>query len=44
MKVLCGIGYVQKLSRAMSKLSNFAISFPIICINSVAQAIDISRH
>jgi amino acid transporter len=43
-KVLHGIGYAQELSRSMSKFSNFAISFLIICIlsggiNSFAQAI-----
>ena len=44
MKVLHGMGYAQELSRCMSKFSNFAISFSIICIlsggiNSFAQAI-----
>ena len=44
MKVLHGMGYAQELSRRMSKFSNFAISFSIICIlsggiNSFAQAI-----
>ncbi len=43
-KVLHGMGYAQELSRSMSKFSNFAISFSIICIlsggiNSFAQAI-----
>ena len=43
MKVLHGMGYAQELSRGMSKFSNFAISFSIICIlsggiNSFAQA------
>lgn len=42
-KVLHGMGYAQELSRSMSKFSNFAISFSIICIlsggiNSFAQA------
>ena len=42
--VLHGMGYAQELSRSMSKFSNFAISFSIICIlsggiNSFAQAI-----
>ncbi|HEY8263583.1 MAG TPA: amino acid permease [Methyloceanibacter sp.] len=42
-KVLHGMGYAQELSRGMSKFSNFAISFSIICIlsggiNSFAQA------
>ncbi len=41
-KVLHGMGYAQELSRGMSKFSNFAISFSIICIlsggiNSFAQ-------
>ena len=31
-KVLHGMGYAQELSRSMSKFSNFAISFSIICI------------
>lgn len=44
LKVLHGMGYAQELSRTMSKFSNFAISFSIICIlsggiNSFAQAI-----
>ena len=44
MNVLHGMGYAQELSRSMSKFSNFAISFSIICIlsggiNSFAQAI-----
>ncbi len=44
MKVLHGMGYAQELSRSMSKFSNFAISFSIICIlsggiNSFAQAL-----
>ena len=43
-KVLHGMGYAQELSRSMSKFSNFAISFSIICIlsggiNSFAQAL-----
>jgi amino acid transporter len=43
-KLLHGMGYAQELSRSMSKFSNFAISFSIICIlsggiNSFAQAI-----
>ena len=42
-KVLHGMGYAQELSRSMSRFSNFAISFSIICIlsggiNSFAQA------
>ena len=42
-KVLHGMGYAQELSRTMSKFSNFAISFSIICIlsgaiNSFSQA------
>jgi amino acid transporter len=42
--VLHGMGYAQELSRSMSRFSNFAISFSIICIlsggiNSFAQAI-----
>lgn len=42
--VLHSMGYAQELSRSMSKFSNFAISFSIICIlsggiNSFAQAI-----
>ena len=41
-KILHGMGYAQELSRGMSKFSNFAISFSIICIlsggiNSFAQ-------
>ncbi len=44
LKVLHGMGYAQELSRSMSKFSNFAIPFSIICIlsggiNSFAQAI-----
>ena len=44
MNILHGMGYAQELSRSMSKFSNFAISFSIICIlsggiNSFAQAI-----
>jgi amino acid transporter len=44
LQVLHGMGYAQELSRSMSKFSNFAISFSIICIlsggiNSFAQAI-----
>ncbi len=43
-KILHQMGYAQELSRSMSKFSNFAISFSIICIlsggiNSFAQAI-----
>lgn len=43
LKVLHGMGYAQELSRSMSKFSNFAISFSIICIlsggiNSLGQA------
>lgn len=43
-KILHNMGYAQELSRSMSKFSNFAISFSIICIlsggiNSFAQAI-----
>ena len=43
-KLLHSMGYAQELSRSMSKFSNFAISFSIICIlsggiNSFAQAI-----
>ena len=43
-KILHDMGYAQELSRSMSKFSNFAISFSIICIlsggiNSFAQAI-----
>jgi amino acid transporter len=42
-KILHGMGYAQELSRSMSRFSNFAISFSIICIlsggiNSFAQA------
>lgn len=42
-KVLHDMGYAQELDRRMSKFSNFAISFSIICIlsggiNSLAQA------
>ena len=42
-KILHGMGYAQELSRSMSKFSNFAISFSIICIlsgaiNSFSQA------
>lgn len=42
-KVLHGMGYAQELQRSMSKFSNFAISFSIICIlsgglNSLGQA------
>ncbi len=42
-KVLHGMGYAQELERRMSRFSNFAISFSIICIlsggiNSLAQA------
>ena len=42
-KTLHGMGYAQELSRSMSKFSNFAISFSIICIlsggiNSLGQA------
>ena len=41
--VLHGMGYAQELQRSMSRFSNFAISFSIICIlsggiNSFAQA------
>jgi len=44
LKVLHGMGYAQELQRSMSKFSNFAISFSIICIlsggiNSFAQSI-----
>lgn len=44
MKILHGMGYAQELQRSMSKFSNFAISFSIICIlsggiNSFAQAV-----
>jgi amino acid transporter len=43
-KLLHNMGYAQELSRSMSRFSNFAISFSIICIlsggiNSFAQAI-----
>ena len=43
LNVLHGMGYAQELSRSMSRFSNFAISFSIICIlsggiNSFAQA------
>ena len=42
-KLLHGMGYAQDLSRRLSRFSNFAISFSIICIlsggiNSLAQA------
>ena len=42
-RVLHGMGYAQELSRRLSRFSNFAISFSIICIlagaiNSLAQA------
>lgn len=42
-KILHSMGYAQELHRGMSKFSNFAISFSIICIlsggiNSLAQA------
>ena len=42
-KILHGMGYAQELQRSMSRFSNFAISFSIICIlsggiNSFAQA------
>src|SRR5580700_7120209 len=42
-KILHGMGYAQELDRRMSRFSNFAISFSIICImsggiNSLAQA------
>lgn len=33
-KVLHSMGYAQELERRMSKFSNFAISFSIICILS----------
>lgn len=44
LKILHGMGYAQELSRSMSKFSNFAISFSIICIlsggiNSFSQAV-----
>ena len=43
-RVLHGMGYAQELQRSMSRFSNFAISFSIICIlsggiNSFAQAV-----
>jgi amino acid transporter len=43
-KILHSMGYAQELQRSMSRFSNFAISFSIICIlsggiNSFAQAI-----
>ncbi len=43
-KMLHGMGYAQELERRMSRFSNFAISFSIICIlsggiNSLAQGI-----
>lgn len=43
-RTLHGMGYAQELSRSMSRFSNFAISFSIICIlsggiNSFAQAV-----
>ena len=43
LQVLHGMGYAQELARTMSRFSNFAISFSIICIlsggiNSLAQA------
>jgi amino acid transporter len=42
MKVLHGMGYAQELERRLSRFSNFAVSFSIICIlsggiNSLAQ-------
>src|SRR5947207_4106158 len=42
-KVLHSMGYAQELDRRMSRFSNFAVSFSIICIlsggiNSLAQA------
>ena len=42
-KVLHGMGYAQELERRLSRFSNFAVSFSIICIlsggiNSLAQA------
>ena len=42
-RILHGMGYAQELQRSMSRFSNFAISFSIICIlsggiNSFAQA------
>ena len=44
LKVLHGMGYAQELQRSMSRFSNFAISFSIICIlsggiNSFPQAL-----
>src|SRR4051812_19914357 len=33
-KILHGMGYAQELERRMSRFSNFAISFSIICILS----------
>lgn len=33
-RILHGMGYAQELSRSMSRFSNFAISFSIICILS----------
>jgi amino acid transporter len=43
LQVLHGMGYAQELERSMSRFSNFAISFSIICIlsggiNSLGQA------
>ena len=43
LRVLHSMGYAQELSRRLSRFSNFAISFSIICIlaggvNSLAQA------
>ena len=43
MKVLHGMGYAQELERRLSRFSNFAVSFSIICIlsggiNSLPQA------
>jgi hypothetical protein len=43
-KLLHNMGYAQELERRMSRFSNFAISFSIICIlsggiNSLAQGI-----
>src|ERR1700752_4377726 len=43
LKVLHGMGYAQELERRLSRFSNFAVSFSIICIlsggiNSLAQA------
>src|ERR671930_2423635 len=42
-KVLHSMGYAQELERRLSRFSNFAVSFSIICIlsggiNSLAQA------